>query len=313
MTMSSTSRDTVIHRPRLWLSARREEAFWGYLFLLPWIIGFLVFTGGPILASAVIGFTDYNIVLAPHWVGLKNYATLFRDVHFFNSLRVTATYAVVVIPGGIAGSLGLALLMNQKVKGVTVFRTLYYLPNILSGVATAIIWVWLFNPDPRRGMINMLLHVFGIDGPKWLQSMTWALPAVMLTALWGIGGSTAVIFLAGLQDVPEQLYEAAKIDGAGAISRFWHVTVPLMTPMIFFTFITGIIGTLGTFTGPFIMTQGGPGDATMFYGIYIYQNAFVALKMGYASGMAWLMFLVVGLISALNFYLSRYWVYYEAG
>jgi len=311
--MSSTSRDTVIHRPRLWLSARREEAFWGYLFLLPWIIGFLVFTGGPILASAVIGFTDYNIVLAPHWVGLKNYATLFRDVHFFNSLRVTATYAVVVIPGGIAGSLGLALLMNQKVKGVTVFRTLYYLPNILSGVATAIIWVWLFNPDPRRGMINMLLHVFGIDGPKWLQSMTWALPAVMLTALWGIGGSTAVIFLAGLQDVPEQLYEAAKIDGAGAISRFWHVTVPLMTPMIFFTFITGIIGTLGTFTGPFIMTQGGPGDATMFYGIYIYQNAFVALKMGYASGMAWLMFLVVGLISALNFYLSRYWVYYEAG
>jgi len=297
---------------RFRVSAQREEMIWGYVFLLPWALGFLFFTGGPIIASAIIGFTDYNIILPPEWVGPKNYLALLSDKHFFASVRVTATYAIVVIPVSIAGSLGLALLMNQKLPGVPLFRTLYYMPNVLSGVATAILWVWLFNPDPDMGIINMALRALGISGPKWLQSTRWALPAVMITSLWGIGGSRAVIYLAGLQDVPEQLYESATIDGAGAWSRFRHITVPMMTPMIFFTFITGIIGTLSTFTGPYIMTQGGPGNATMFYGIYLYNKAFIALRMGYASAMAWVMFLVAGLVAVLNFYLARYWVYYEA-
>jgi multiple sugar transport system permease protein len=299
----------AIRRIRVFRSMRQREAFEFYLGISPWLIGFLAFTGGPILASFVISFTDWNLLSSPHWAGIANYVKLITGdeaarIAFYN----TAYYTALSVPLAIISSFFTALLLNQKVPGTNIFRTLFYLPTVTSGVAMALLWVWLLNPE--FGLLNLMLKLFGIQGPAWLFDPAWAKPALIITSLWGIG-STTVIFLAGLQGMPQHLYDAAKIDGASQLQEFRNVTLPMMTPSIFFVLITSIIGSLQNFTNVYVMTQGGPGWSTLMYGLYLYQNAFEYLKMGYASSLAWILFLVILVLTIAQLLGARRWVYYE--
>ncbi|HRF46568.1 MAG TPA: sugar ABC transporter permease [Anaerolineales bacterium] len=276
----------------------------------PAILGLLIFTLGPIVASLLLSFTDYNIISDPEWVGLKNYVDMFEERLFWQALRVSAIYSVVSVPLGLTLSLGLAVLLNHAMRGISIFRSIYYMPTVISGVGVAMLWRWLFNAE--FGVINVLLDGIGIEGPAWLLDANWALPALIITSLWGIGGTT-LIFLAGLQAIPEELYEAAEIDGAGLWSRFWSVTLPLISNVTFFNLVLGIIGALQVFTDAFVITRGGPNHATLFLSVYLYQHAFQYLNMGYASAIAWFMFFVVMLLTVLVFKSSPLWVYYESG
>ena len=288
---------------------RKKEAIEFYLIISPWIIGFLLFLGGPIVASAVLSFTDWNLLNPPSWVGVDNYLTIFTDDDmFWQSLKVTAIYTGASVPLGLMLSLLLALLLNTEVRGVRLFRTIYYLPSVMSGVAVALLWSWLFNPD--FGLVNHLLGLFGIPGPTWLASETWALPAMIIMSLWGAGQSM-LIFLAGLQGIPQQLYEAAEIDGASGWSRFVHVTLPMLSPVILFNLIMGIIGSFQVFTQGYIMTNGGPNNATLFYVLNLYNQAFRNLRMGYASALAWILFFIILGLTLLVIRESRERVYYE--
>jgi len=276
----------------------------------PAILGLLIFTLGPIIASLLLSFTDYNILTDPEWVGLKNYVDMFEERLFWQALRVSAIYSVVSVPLGLGLALGLAILLNHAMRGISVFRSIYYMPTVISGVGVAMLWRWLFNAE--FGVINVLLGKVGIEGPAWLLDANWALPALIITSLWGVGGTT-LIFLAGLQAIPEELYEAAEIDGAGLWSRFWSVTLPLISNVTFFNLVLGIIGALQVFTDAFVITRGGPNHATLFLSVYLYQHAFQYLNMGYASAIAWFMFFVVMLLTVLVFKSSPLWVYYESG
>lgn len=276
----------------------------------PAILGLLIFTLGPIIASLLLSFTDYNIITDPEWVGLKNYVDMFEERLFWQALRVSAIYSIVSVPLGLTLSLGLAVLLNHAMRGISIFRSIYYMPTVISGVGVAMLWRWLFNAE--FGVINVLLDGIGIEGPAWLLDANWALPALIITSLWGIGGTT-LIFLAGLQAIPEELYEAAEIDGAGLWSRFWSVTLPLISNVTFFNLVLGIIGALQVFTDAFVITRGGPNHATLFLSVYLYQHAFQYLNMGYASAIAWFMFFVVMLLTVLVFKSSPLWVYYESG
>ena len=304
-------RFTSSGRVSIWrLSERRREALDFYLGIMPWAVGFIVFGGGPIVASFVLSFMDWKVLAAPRWVGLANYQHLiFGDKVFRTALGNTLYYTALSVPLGVLASMLLAVLVNQKVPGQNLFRTIYYLPSVTSGVAVALLWVWLFNPN--FGLINYVLSLVGIRGPGWLSDVRWAKPALVLMSLWGAGGGM-VIFLAGLQGMPEHLYDAAKIDGAGAWALFRHVTLPMLTPTIFFMLVTSVIGSLQTFTNVYVMTNGGPGTATLMYGLYIYQNAFTFLKMGYACALAWILFGVVLALTWLQFQAGSRWVYYEA-
>ncbi|MGQ9628928.1 MAG: carbohydrate ABC transporter permease [bacterium] len=289
---------------------RMRENLEGYLFAMPWMIGFVVFVAGPILASLVLSFCEYDIVSTMKWTGLKNYYKLFTgDRLFWISLYNTAYYSFFSIPLGIAGGLVIALLMNQNVRALGLLRTIYYLPAVTSGVAVSILWIWIL--DPSVGLINYLLDKIGIVGPLWLQDPKWSKPALIIMSLWGVGGSM-VIYLAGLQGIPTELYEAAAIDGANAWQKFWHVTIPMMTPVILFNLIMGIIGSFQVFTQAYIMTSGGPLNSTLFYVYYLYKVGFEGLHMGYASSMAWILFVVILALSLLAFKSSSAWVYYEA-
>lgn len=291
-------------------SGRKREAVDFYLGISPWLFGFIVFGGGPIIASFLLAFMDWKLIASPKWVGLINYSRLlFDDKLFRTSLGNTLYYTVFSVPLGIFASMMLAILVNQKVAGANVFRTIFYLPSVTSGVAVALLWVWLFNPN--FGLINYGLSLLGIEGPGWLGDVRWAKPALIIMSLWGIGGGM-VIFLAGLQGLPEHLYEAAKIDGAGTWRLFRHITLPMLTPTIFFMLVTSTIGSLQTFTNVYVMTNGGPGTATLMYGLYLYQNAFTFLKMGYACALAWVLFAVVLILTWLQFRGASRWVYYEA-
>jgi multiple sugar transport system permease protein len=298
--------------PRVPRPARRwnREALHGYVFMSPAILGLLIFTLGPIIASLLLSFTDYNILTDPEWVGLKNYVDMFEERLFWQALRVSAIYSVVSVPLGLGLALGLAILLNHAMRGISVFRSIYYMPTVISGVGVAMLWRWLFNAE--FGVINVLLGKVGIEGPAWLLDANWALPALIITSLWGVGGTT-LIFLAGLQAIPEELYEAAEIDGAGLWSRFWSVTLPLISNVTFFNLVLGIIGALQVFTDAFVITRGGPNHATLFLSVYLYQHAFQYLNMGYASAIAWFMFFVVMLLTVLVFKSSPLWVYYESG
>lgn len=298
--------------PRVPRPARRwnREALHGYVFMSPAILGLLIFTLGPIIASLLLSFTDYNIITDPEWVGLKNYVDMFEERLFWQALRVSAIYSIVSVPLGLTLSLGLAVLLNHAMRGISIFRSIYYMPTVISGVGVAMLWRWLFNAE--FGVINVLLDGIGIEGPAWLLDANWALPALIITSLWGIGGTT-LIFLAGLQAIPEELYEAAEIDGAGLWSRFWSVTLPLISNVTFFNLVLGIIGALQVFTDAFVITRGGPNHATLFLSVYLYQHAFQYLNMGYASAIAWFMFFVVMLLTVLVFKSSPLWVYYESG
>lgn len=295
-------------RPRLsrW---RRREIFDAYLFISPTVIGLLVFLLGPIIASAALSFTDYDILTAPAWVGLDNYIGLFQDGLFWQALRVSVIYSVISVPLGLALSLGAALLLNQKIRGVAILRSIYYMPTIISGVAVAMLWRWLFNA--QFGMVNILLGKIGVRGPMWLTDERWALTAIIIASFWGLGGAM-LIYLAGLQGIPSELYEAAEIDGATERAKFRYITLPMISHVTFFNLVLGIIGALQLFTDAYVMTGGGPNNATLFLSLYLYRQAFLYLKMGYASAMAWVLFAIVLVLTLLVFKSSPMWVYYES-
>jgi multiple sugar transport system permease protein len=297
---------TVEKRRRI--SGRTREAIECYIFMLPVILGLLLFYLGPMIASLYFSLTDYDMLSAAEWVGLQNYQDLVNDDIFWKSLRVTVMYSAISVPLVLVLALALALLLNQKFKGVTFFRTIYYLPTVMSGVAVATLWKWIFNTD--YGILNLLLEKFGIRGPAWLVEAEWAIWALILTSLWTVGGSM-LIFLAGLQSIPADLYEAAEIDGAGVWSKFRNITVPLLSHVTFFNLVLGIIGALQVFTEAFVLTEGGPNNSTLLLSVYLYRNAFEFLKMGYASAIAWVMFLIVLLLTLLVFKSAPMWVHYQ--
>jgi multiple sugar transport system permease protein len=290
----------------------------GYAFIAPWLIGFLLLAAGPMLASLLLSFTSWTMLSAPTWVGLDNYTTMIQDDPlFYEGLYNTAYYVLFSVPIGLALALGLAMLLNLKLKGIRFFRTIFFLPSVTNVVAVSVLWLWLFNPD--FGLLNTFLGWFGIDGPLWLQSEAWSKPALIIMSLWGIGG-TMIIFLAALQGIPPELYEAAELDGASSTRKFYHITIPMISPAIFFNLIVGVIGSFQVFTQAFVMTggghpgsEGGPNNSTLFFVLYLYKKAFQDFKMGYASSLAWVLFLVVLVFTLVQWRYSRRWVYYEAG
>lgn len=279
-----------------------------YLFILPWLIGFIFFGGGPIIASAFLSFTNWSLLSSPQWIGWGNYQRLFQDPLFYVTLKNTLYYGVGSVLLSVAVSFMLALLLNQKVRGIAFFRTVFYLPSVVSGIATALLWINIFHPD--FGLVNFVLSWFGIQGPGWLSSETWVIPALIIMSAWS-AGSTMIIYLAGLQGIPAHLYEAAAIDGAGRLSKFWHVTVPMISPVIFFNLITGFIASLQAFVLILIMTNGGPANGSLVYGLYIYREAFQYFDMGYASSLAWALFVIIMIVTLSQLVLARRWVYYE--
>ena len=282
----------------------------GWVCALPWIVGFVVFTGGPILFSIVISFCQFDILNPARFTGLLNYGWMFsKDALFWKSLWNTL-YMVLGIPLGMAIGLGIALLLNLKIRGIAVWRTFFYLPSIVPAVASSILWIWIFNPNV--GLLNTALASIGIHGPNWLQSETTSKPALILMGLWGAGGGM-IIWIAGLKGISESYYEAAALDGAGTWQKFRHVTLPLLTPYIFFNLIMGLIGTFQIFTQAFIMTQGGPVNSTLFYAFHLFNNAFRYLQMGYAAAMAWVLFVIVFGLTIVQLRLQERWVHYEEG
>lgn len=289
---------------------RRHEAWHGILFASPWILGFLAFVAGPFLASFVLSFTSYKVGVDSEWIGLRNYQEMFvQDPLFWKSLYNTGYFVFFSVPLSLVGSLLIALLMNRKVRGIPFFRTMVFVPSIISGVAVAYLWMWLL--DPNIGLVNYGLRALGLPAPLWVQSETWAKPAIVLMSLYAIGGSTMVIFLAGLQNIPETLYEAANLDGAGNLHKFWNITIPMLSPIILFNFVISIIGAFQIFTQAYVMTGGGPANATMFYVLYLYNVAFWYGRMGYGSALAWILFLIILVFTLIQLRLSDRWVYYE--
>lgn len=298
----------VVSRKRR-LSSRWREALAGYLFVTPVILGLLIFTLIPLLSALYYSFTDYDLLTHANWVGLANYQELWHDPLWFKSLSVTLTYALISVPLGLLGSLGLALLLNREVVGVRLWRAIFYLPVIFPAVASALIWSNMFNP--QDGLFNFILVHLHLPPYTWFQEPESALPSMIVLGLWGIG-SPMLIWISGLRSVPEQLYEAARIDGANMWQQFYHVTLPMLSPVLFFNTVIGLIGSLQVFTQVQVITQGGPLHATFFIVIYIYQEAFQNFRMGYASAIAWMLFLLIGGLTLLLFRTSR-WVYYEGG
>ena len=296
---------TVAGRRRL--SIKRGFEF--YLSISPWLLGFLFFTGGPLVASFVLSFSEWDIISSFKWVGFRNYASMFTaDELFWISLRATAYYSFGSVPLRLILALFLATLLNQPIRGRNVLRTIYYLPSITSGIAVAILWQWIFNP--QLGLLNSFLWgAFKIEGPSWIFSEEWVVPSFILMSLWSLG-SPVVIFLAGLQGVPRELYEAAEVDGANLWRKFLSVTLPMISPVIFFNLVMGIIGSFQIFTSGFVMTQGGPLYASYFMVLYIYYSAFRDFKMGYASALAWALFAVILAFTLVQMRFSQRWVYY---
>ncbi len=288
---------------------RQREALYGWLFALPAIIGMVAFDVGPMVASVLIAFTEWNGVTPPHWVGLANYEEiLFRDDLFWLSLRITTVFAFVSIPLNLVTGFLLALLLNQKIRGQALMRTLYYLPSIVPLVAVAALWRWIFLK--RFGLLDIGLAMMGVQAPDWLGDPNWVLPAFIVMGLWGVGGGM-LINLAGLQAIPTDLYDAASIDGANAFQRLLNVTIPMMTPLILFNLVMGIIGGLQVFVVAFVMTGGGPNNASLFYMLHLYHTAFEYFRLGYGSSLALILFLYIVVLSALVFRSSSAWVYYE--
>ena len=281
----------------------------GFLFISPWIIGFLVFEFGPLIVAAYLGLTKYDILTPPKFTGFANFEKMFtRDPLFWKSLWVTAVYSLSTVFLGVILGVALALLLNQKIRGMSLYRTIYYLPAVVSGVAVAYMWGWVFRP--QAGIVNYALSLIGIEGPNWLFSTTWTLPAFIMMSLWAVGGGM-VLYLAGLQGVPTQLYEAASLDGAGRWAKFWSVTLPMISPVIFFNFIIGIIGSFQVFTNSFVITKGGPANATLFFVLYLYRHAFQNFKMGYAAALGMILFLVIMTLTIISFRLSNRLVFYQ--
>ena len=292
-------------------AARR--ALWGYIFISPWLVGLVLWVGGPIVASLFLSLTKYDILSPPQFIGLSNYhQAFFKDVLFWPSLARTFYYAVVMVPLSLAGSLALAVLLNQGMKATNIFRTLFFLPNLTPAVALSVIWLWLLQP--KLGPVNVVLGKIGLGGYGWLTDSSSVIPALIVIGLWAsMGGGTMLIFLAGLQGVPKELEEAAQIDGAGALTKFRHVTLPMITPTIFFNLVLGVIGALQVFTVAFVATNGGPDYGSWFFALQIYQYAFQYLQLGYGAALAWIFLVIVLLLTLVNFASSRKWVFYRGG
>lgn len=294
-------------------SGRRQlsDNSWGYLFLLPWILGMVLFLAGPTLVSLYLSFTNFNMLQPARWVGLQNYIRLFtQDSRYMTAMQVTFTYVAFAVPLNLAFALALAMLLNTKIKGLGLYRAVYYVPSLLGGsVAIAILWRQVFG---FNGIVGQLFAFFGIEGQSWVSSPRQALWTLIILHVWQFG-SPMIIFLAGLKQIPNELYEAAAVDGAGAWRRFWMITVPMLTPVIFFNLILQIINSFQAFTPAFIVSggTGGPLDSTLFYTLYLYLQGFGNFRMGYASAMGWVLLVIIGVFTALAFLSSRYWVHYE--
>ncbi len=308
MATAISQASSPIRKQRMSRTALLENVA-GFLFISPWIVGFLAFEFGPLIAATYLGLTKYDILTSPVFIGLANYDKMFtRDPLFWKSMWVTAIYSLSTVFLGVILGVALAVLLNQKVRGMSLYRTIYYLPAVVSGVAVAYMWIWVFTPE--AGIVNYALSLVGITGPNWLFSTTWTLPSFVLMSLWAVGGGM-VLYLAGLQGVPTQLYEAASLDGAGRWAAFWNVTLPMISPVIFFNFIIGIIGSFQVFTNSFVITGGGPANSTLFFVLYMYRHAFENFKMGYAAALGMILFLVIMTLTIISFRLSNRLVFYE--
>ncbi len=291
-----------------------QKALWGYLFALPWILGIIFFWGGPILTSLYYSFTEYAVINSPTWIGTANYVRAFtEDDLFWPSLGKTFLFTLAFVPSSIAGALGLALLLNQKLKGTAVFRTIFFIPHLIPAVALAVLWIYLLQP--RFGPVNAFLRMVGVVSPPvWFASEKSALWTVTLINVWSaVGGNTMLIFLAGLQGIPQDFYEAASIDGAGRWAKFRSITLPMLSPTIFFNLVLAIIAALKVFTTAWVAVQGGPSYATWFFVIHIYQQAFQFFRFGYGSALAWILAIILIAFTLVQVYTSRKWVHYDAG
>lgn len=287
----------------------RMERNWGLLLAMPAMLGFLIFTLGPMIASLGFSLTDWNIGGEFNFIGWGNYTQMFTEDRLFSkSLFVTTYYTLGSVPLVIFFAFMVAILLNQKVWGLAIFRTIFYLPVLVPSIANTMLWLWMFNPD--FGLLNSVLKGVGLPGSQWIYAEATAIPSLMLMSTWGLGNA-AVIFLAGLQGVPSHLYEAVEVDGGGSLRKFWHITIPSMTPTIFFNLIMSMIGTFQVFNEAYIMTRGGPNNATLFYIFYLFRTAFTETKMGYACALAWVLFIIIMILTLIVFRTSKSWVYYE--
>lgn len=283
-----------------------------YLFLLPWLIGFFGLVLGPMLSSLYLSFTHFDLLNSPKWVGLQNYKEMFADSNYWESVKVTLTFVLIAVPTQLIAALLVALLLNKGLRGVGIYRTVYYIPSLLGGsVAIALLWKNLFGIE---GLVNKVLAFFNIEGQGWVSHPDYALYTLILLATWQFGASM-VIFLAGLKQIPQSLYEAAAVDGAGKLSQLKHITLPMLTPVIFFNLVIEVIKSIQTFTSSYIVSEGtgGPINSTLFYTLYLYQKGFSYFEMGYASAMAWVLVIILGTLTAVLFFTSKYWVHYEDG
>ena len=285
------------------------ETLTPYLFLSPWLVGTLVLTMGPLIFSLVMGFFNWSITGTPEFVGLKNFVDMFtNDPQFYKSLAITFRFAAIFVPFNLILALFLAMLITQPVKGVNIFRTIFYLPAVVSSVAVAIIWGWILNG--KYGILNYLLSLIGIEGPLWLMDKNWAIVAIVLASAWGVG-TMMLIFYTDIKNIPIDLYEAASLDGITPAQQFFKITIPIITPSILFNVITSIITALQQLTLVLLLTKGGPMNSTYFYGMFVYNNAFKHHKLGYAAANSWFMFIIILALTALVFKSSSAWVYYE--
>jgi multiple sugar transport system permease protein len=290
---------------------RRKEAIAGYLFAAPWFIGMAVFLLYPLCASVYYSFCDYSVLKAPVWIGLANYSDLFHDEIFWQTILNTGVYAIMALPAGLILALALAMLLNSKVKGMAIYRTFFFIPSLVPMVSLAVVWLWILNSE--HGVLNTALGYLGISGPNWLGDPLWSKPALVVVGIWGVGNSM-LIYLASLQDVPQALVEAADLDGASFWQKTRNVTLPMISPVILFNLIMGIIGTLSVFAVPYVMFPGGsPVRSTYFYAMYLFDNAFRFNKMGYACAMGWIMFLVILALTFVALKLSSKHVHYQGG
>ncbi len=296
----------------VWTKRSKADLRTGLLFLSPWLIGFFAFTLYPMVVSFYYSFTIYHSKRAPEWVGLENYANLFTDDKFWISLNNTLYLVVIAVPLGLFASFLCALLLNLKVRGQAFYRVVYFLPSIVPTVAGTILFLWLLNP--QVGLVNTMLAKIGIDGPNWMADPNWSKPALILLGMWGMGG-TIIIYLSGLQDVPQSLLEAAELDGASWFQRLWYITIPMVSPITLFNLITGMIGMFQYFAQAYVIgggdSLGRPLNSTLFYSVYLYQNAFLFLKMGYASAMAWILFIIILILTLLLLKVSDRFTYYS--
>ncbi len=309
MTASLQARPAGLKKPGFQMTRRTRESLTGYLFVMPWIISLLVFTAYPMLSSFFFSMTEYTILTPPNWIGFQNFDVMFsKDPLYWKSVANTVYYVVLSVPLGLGVGLGLALLLNQKIGGIGIYRTAFYLPGLVPAVASTLLWMVLL--DPRLGLVNAGLKAIGLEPVGWLKSATWAKPALIVMALWGGSGSSMLIFLAALKEIPQSLTEAAMIDGANSWQRFWSVTVPLLSPTILFNLVMSIIGSFQIFASAFI-TGAGPLNSILMYMLHLYRYAFRYFNMGYASAMALVMFFVLVLFTLLVIRSSSYWVHYE--